>query len=350
MIVQFVLQTLSLTGGVRVVFEHAVRLRRRGHEVRLLVPRMRAPRGSVSLGRWKSYLYERWRGGAADGLRDYGLEDAVFHIDPGRPDSWPEAAATFATAWHTAEWLAAAPARVGRRLYLLQQYEAWTEGLRDRVDATWRLPLEKVVIAGWLERLAAERFGSAVKRIPNGVDGARFPRRTAPATDPLTVGMLYDIATWKGIDDGLKALSLVHQVNPSVHFLLFGRNRMRHRLPPTARYLREPRQRDLPALYRQMDVFANSSHSEGFSLVTLEAMSSGCVLVATAVGEVPEMGRVGQDYRMVPAHDPQAMAREILALCGDRQAIRAIADAGHRLASTYTWERATDALERILLT
>jgi len=349
MTIQFVLESLSLTGGVRVVFEHAVRLRRRGHQVRLLAPAMRAPWGSASLARWKGFLYEQWRKGAADGLREYGLEDAVVTIDPARPAGWPTADATFATAWITAEWLAAAPAHVGRRLYLLQQYEAWTDDLRERVDATWGSPLEKVVIAGWLQRLAAERFGASAQRIPNGVDMARFPRRTPSALGPVTVGMLYDIAPWKGAADGLEALSIVHQGDPSIRFLIFGRNRLRHRLPKTARYVREPRQRDLPELYRQMDVFVNSSHSEGFSLVTLEAMASGCALVATAVGEVPEMGRPGEDYRMVPARDPQAMAREVLALARDRHALGALADAGHRLASTYTWERATDALERILL-
>jgi len=349
MIIQFVLQSLQLTGGVRVVFEHAIRLRRRGHEVRLLVPPLRAPLRSFSWSRWKGFLYEQWSGGAADGLREYGLEDAVVAIDPAQSDSWPRADATFATAWLTAEWLLAAPSQVGRRLYLIQSYEAWTDDLRPRVDATWRSPLEQVVIAGWLQRMASERFGTIAQRIPNGVDASRFTRRSASGEGPITIGMLYDIAHWKGADDGIQALSLVHAADPTVRFLLFGRNRMRHRLPATARYVRDPRQRDLPELYRQMEIFVNSSHSEGFSLVTLEAMAAGCALIATAVGEVPEMGRVGDEYRMVPPRDPQAIAHEILALAGDRTLLDSIAERGYQLASTYTWERATDALERILV-
>lgn len=349
MIVQFVLQSLSLTGGVRVVFEHAVRLRKRGHEVRLLVPPTRAPWRRGALMQWKGYFYEKWRGAAAEGLQDYGLEEAVVALDPAQSGTWPAADATFATAWLTAEWLVAAPRRVGRRLYLLQQYEAWTDDLRERVDATWRAPLEQVVIAGWLQRLAAERFGSVAHRIPNGVDAARFPRRTTPRSAPVTVGMLYDIAPWKGAADGIEALAIVHRSEPSIRFLVFGRNRMRHVLPGNSRYIREPGPRDLPRLYGQMDVFVNSSHSEGFSLVTLEAMASGCALVATAVGEVPEMGRVGEAYRMVQPHDPPALAEAVLALGRDRCLLDSVAQAGHQLASTYTWDRATDALEGILL-
>lgn len=348
--IQFVLESLALTGGVRVVFEHAVRLRARGHQVRLLVPPSRAPWGTFTSAAWKRYLYERWRGGVADGLREYQLEDVVSTFDPTVPAQWPAADASFATAWPTAEWLLAAPPHVGRRLYLVQQYEAWTDDLRDRVDATWRAPLEKVVIAGWLQRLAVERFGSTAQRIPNGVDATRFQLRDgANDVGPATVGMLYDIAPWKGVADGVEALMRVQREDASVRFLLFGRNRLRHTLPRNTRYVREPRQRDLPGLYRQMDVFVNSSHSEGFSLVTLEAMASGCALVATAVGEVPEMGCVGKDYRMVPPHDPAALAAAILALVRDRRELASVAEHGHRLASTYTWERATQALEGILL-
>lgn len=349
MIIQFVLQSLALSGGIRVVFEHAVALRQRGHQVRLLVPPRGAPWGALSLTRWKGFLYERWRGGAAEGLREYGLESEVVEADLASPSAWPAADATFATAWRTAEWLAAAPSRVGRKLYLVQGYEAWTEELREPVDATWRLPLEKVVIAGWLQRLAAEQFGSPAHRIPNGVDPRRFPRRAVSSPGAITVGMMYDIAPWKGAIDGFEAFSLVHREERSVRFLIVGRHRLRHALPPNARYVRDPRQSTLPALYREMDIFVNSSHTEGFSLVTLEAMASGCALVATAVGEVPEMGRVGEDYRMVSVRDPQAIAHEVLAMVRDRARLTATAEAGHQLALTYSWARATDALERILL-
>ena len=92
----------------------------------------------------------------------------------------------------------------------------------------------------------------------------------------------------------------------------------------------------------------NPSHSEGFSLTILEAMACGCALVATAVGEVPEMGRPGVDYWMVPPHDPHAIAESVLELLRDTGRRRALAARGLRLAESYSWERATDQLEAIL--
>jgi glycosyltransferase involved in cell wall biosynthesis len=97
-----------------------------------------------------------------------------------------------------------------------------------------------------------------------------------------------------------------------------------------------------------MDVFLNSSHSEGFSLVILEAMACGIATVATAVGEVPEMGTPGRDYVMVPPKDSAALAAAASDLLSDPGRRAGIAAAGLALAGTYTWERATDQFERAL--
>jgi glycosyltransferase involved in cell wall biosynthesis len=349
--IQFIHQSLVLTGGTRVVFEHARGLRRKGHEVTLLAPRLRLPAsGPAPLPRWKHYLYERWSGRVEDGLREYGLADAVMRFDPARPDIAPAADVTIATAWETAEWLADMPSRVGTRDYLIQGYEAWTEDVRERVDRTWRLPFRRIVIAGWLERLARERFGETVwARIRNGVDAERFRPAASPASRPPVVGMLYDVSPWKGATDGVDALWRIHARRPETRFVLFGRARLRHRLPPHTRYVRDPQQSRLPDVYRSMDVFVNSSHSEGFSLVILEAMASGCALVATAVGETPEMGRPDHDYLMTPPRDPAALAEAVLTLLDDSDRRRSVATAGLALARRHDWPSATEALEQALL-
>jgi glycosyltransferase involved in cell wall biosynthesis len=345
--VQFVIEWPVLTGGIRVVFEHARGLIRRGHHVTLLVPPLRLPLGGSGLD-WRRYLYARLKGGIRDGLRSYDLEGTVATFDPRHPHAVPAADVVMATAWVTAEWVAAMPARAGRKFYLVQQYEAWTEEIRARVDATWKLPLRKIVIAGWLERVARDRFGEEAWRIPNGVDSERFHPRGRIEQEPGRVGMIYDTSSWKGADEGLRALFEVHRRVPRAPLLLLGRSRPRHAMPPGTQYVRDPRQSELPGIYRRADVFLSSSRSEGFSLVTLEAMASGCALVATAVGEVPEMGHPGKDYIMVPAGDADAMADAIVELLDDPARRRAVAASGVALARSYSWDRATTRLEEVL--
>jgi glycosyltransferase involved in cell wall biosynthesis len=347
--IQFVLEWPVMTGGVRVVYEHAVGLRARGHQVTILAPPIAIPRWGPGLERaWRRFLRERWTGEIRDGLRSYGLDSLVVPFDPGCLELVPEADAVVATAWLTAEWVAAMPERAGRKFYLVQQYEAWTESLRARVDATWRLPLRKIVISHWLQRLAAERFGEQVMRIPNGVDTRRFHPPPAATQREAEAGMLYEPLPWKGMEDGFAAIDEVARALPDARFLIFGRGRLRQRLPTASRYVRDPRQDELARLYGAAEIFMNPSHSEGFSLAILEAMACGCALVATAVGEVPEMGRPGEDYWMVPPRDSRAMGAAIIALLRDPARRRAMADAGQRLAASYTWGRATDMLENAL--
>jgi glycosyltransferase involved in cell wall biosynthesis len=348
--IQFVLNSLMLTGGVRVVYEHSRRLRSRGHQVRLLALRRRRPPLGAGAIPWKRYLVERWWGGVEDGLRSYGLADAVTWFDPVPGGSVPPADVVLATAWGTAQWVLDMPDSAGRKFYLVQGYEAWTEDIRAAVDETWRMPLRKIVIARWLERLAVERFGGTVWcRIPNGVDTERFRPGPARQGPPFTLAMIYDRNPHKAVEDGLAALWSIHRAEPRTRFVLFGRGRLRHRLPPGSRYVLDPRQSDLPRLYQDADLFVHSSHSEGFSLVTLEAMACGCALVCTAVGEAAEMGRPGEEYVLVPPGRPEELARAVIELLRDPPRLRAIGARGLALARRYNWEHATDLLEQALV-
>ena len=348
--ITFVIPSLVLTGGIRVVYEHSKRLIARGHRVALLAPALRPPAlFGGSLPAWKRFLYEGWLGGTRDALDAYGLRGAVAWFDPANPRGVPHADVVIATAWETAEWVAAMPASAGVKYYLVQGYEAWTEDITERVDRTWKLPLRKMVVAGWLERLARERFGETVwARIPSGVDCERFRPPPARPDSARSVGMIYEPAPWKGAKDGMAAMWSMHRADPTIRFVLCGRYRLRESPPPGTRYVNNPRQAYLPEVYRSCDIFLSPSLTEGFSLVTLEAMACGCALIATSVGEVPEMGRPGEEYIMVPPGDSESLAREALALLREPARRRAIAAAGLALARRYSWERATGLLERAL--
>ncbi|MDR2762996.1 MAG: glycosyltransferase family 4 protein [Planctomycetaceae bacterium] len=56
------------------------------------------------------------------------------------------------------------------------------------------------------------------------------------------------------------------------------------------------------------DVFVQSSRTEGFPCVNLEAMASGVPVVATSVGGVPEQIESGYSGILVPSENPSALA------------------------------------------
>jgi len=69
--------------------------------------------------------------------------------------------------------------------------------------------------------------------------------------------------------------------------------------------------RDLPELFRAMDVFAFPSLWEGFPIALLSAMAAGLPVIVTPVGGVPEVVKDGVNGLIVPAGDPAALAEAI---------------------------------------
>jgi glycosyltransferase involved in cell wall biosynthesis len=350
--VTWVLPFQRFTGGIRVVYEHSRQLLARGHDVTLVVPRedptLPGPRSLLQRARASAVdlLLER----SAAMLRYYGLAERV--VRPARldPATLPAGDVVIATSWHTADVVAAAPTSAGRGAYFVQHYEAFTPDVESAVDATWRLPLERIVIASWLARLARERFGvPAWGPVVNGVDLDQFHAEGRPEGGPPRVGMLYERIPWKGTDDGFEAVRLARADVPELRFSLYGRHRMQHPLRPGDSYVRSPSPARLSAFYRECALFLSPSWTEGCQLPPMEAMASGCAVVATNVGGIPDYAVSGVTALTAEPHDPPALARHLVALARDPSLRARIAQAGREHIERYSWPRATGELERILV-
>ncbi len=74
---------------------------------------------------------------------------------------------------------------------------------------------------------------------------------------------------------------------------------------------------NLIEFYCLLDFFVLPSLWEGMPLCILEAMCLGLPVIASAVGGVPELLTQGKDGLLVPARDPDALAKAILTVLGD---------------------------------
>jgi mannosyltransferase len=72
-------------------------------------------------------------------------------------------------------------------------------------------------------------------------------------------------------------------------------------------------QADVARWYRGLSVLVHPSHSEGFSLVLIEAMAAGCCVVASALPHVPAVVEHGRTGFLYPPGDVVAL-RELLAM------------------------------------
>ncbi len=339
---------IEVSGGMRVLFEYANRLHERGHAVTLVAPTTlvdgRAGGESLTerLAGWGRARITRRR------PRWFDLRTPLLVVPTLAQRHVPDADVTIATYWRTAEALARYGPRTGRPLYFVQGYEVWA-GERERVEATYRLPIAKVVVSSWLKRLLRERFGQhAAGPMVSGVnldhfhDGSRVEHAT-PA-----VGMVYRPTIWRGTQDGLHAVEIARRRHPGLRLVMFGQAWPAVDVPEGTEYHRDPPQSDLARIYARCDVWLNPSWHEGLPLPPMEAMACRCALVTTDVGVedyvVPERTAL-----VVPPRDGESLARALVRLLDEPALRRDLADAGWAHIRTFTWEAAVERFEAAIL-
>jgi glycosyltransferase involved in cell wall biosynthesis len=238
----------------------------------------------------------------------------------------------------------------GKKLYLIQHLETWL-GSVEQVMATWKAPLEKIVIARWLEAVAHE-LGESCNYIPNGLDFTKFGCDLRPEDrSPMRTAMLFNHSLpWKGSADGLSALVSLKEKYPGLEAEFFGINERPSDLPDWIIYHKTPAQEELRRIYNRASIFLAPSHSEGWGLPPCEAMMCGAAVVATDIGGHREFCEDGNTALLVPAENPKAIAEAVEKLMNDSDLRLKMARSGHLSIQKFTWDAACDAFERVLLT
>jgi L-malate glycosyltransferase len=206
----------------------------------------------------------------------------------------------------------------------------WTRRLCDRVVA--------VSEAARLALIERERCDpERIVVIENGVDCDRFkPRdpvgiRRALGISPAgrVIGGMGRLSPKKGFQDLIAAAALLDSAGMPVELVLVGDGPERARLEQQAhdagldgrtRFLGH--RGDVEDLYPVFDVFVLPSYEEGSPNVLLEAMASGCPVVATAVGGTPAILGEPPVGRLVAPGDPAAVAASLEELLRDPAARR----------------------------
>jgi len=96
--------------------------------------------------------------------------------------------------------------------------------------------------------------------------------------------------------------------------------------------------RELASLYRAASVVVLASNHEGFGLPALEAMACGAPVVATTVGNIPDLA--GDVALLVPPRDPAALAGALRMVLEDDDLAGRMRAVGPQRAAAYTWSRA----------
>ncbi len=343
--ITFVLPFAYFTGGVRVVIDHASRLRARGHTTTTVFPCLpywfQDARGVHSgLRPWLGGLRRNLlRGGLTPGQPVRGEMQRVPWVDAA---FLPDADVVVATAWPTAYSVARLPRAKGVPCYLVQHREI-DSGPVARVDATYRLPLHRIAISHDTQRRLRSEVGVEVEDVAaGGTDVAFWSGGGVPAAGRAGVLIPLHDGERKGAADGISALARVHRARPDVPVRAFGPRRRRD-VPAWIEYVERPSDVDLRALYVRSRVFVFASRFEGFGLPPLEAMAAGCCVVSTRVGAVPDFAQDGETALLVEPGDVEGLAERVLQALGDEPRAARIGACAAEAARAHDLDRSTDA-------
>lgn len=352
--INFISPPPDRSGGQRVIATYANLLRARGHEVLVLSPPRAKPqiraiaRSLIRDRKWPAV------GPTSSHYSDMGVDFRLLdHHRPVVDPDVPDADIVIATWWETAEWVMNLSAAKGTKVYFVQHHEVFDFLPVARSRATYRLPIQKVVVAQWLADTIRNEYGDPTAQVvPNSVDLQLFRANVRGRNLQPTVGFMYAPQTFKGTDISLDAISRARKSIPDLRVIAFGHSRPRKELPLPSRteYHINPPQETIRSIYERCDAWLFGSRSEGFGLPILEAMACRTPVIGTPAGAAPGLLAGGGGYLVKP-EDPEDMAAAIVRLCGlSDDHWRKISEAAYSTSSQYTWDDATDLFETVLQT
>jgi GT2 family glycosyltransferase/glycosyltransferase involved in cell wall biosynthesis len=333
----YVLKGGGLCGGVKVVLEHASRLRAHGHNVSIyyLDGELDCFQRQVPAIRFDSVAALK---SALDCFR--GIKVATWY--------------------ETAPWVAESLRPGDRGYYLVQDIEecyCTTSEETRAVRATYRLGLRPITESIWGRDQLKQRFGRESVFVGIGLDFDAF--QPIPATrEPHCI--LTQARTWsaggaagarlKGWETARETVSRCFELNPRTTLMTFsmeGRPACLSSLPHS--HFQLPSDSALAKLYSQAGLYLLTSTHEGFGLTAAEAMACGCPVVATYAQGNEEFCIDGHTALMAPAGDVEQLARHCLTLQSDQALATELAKTARRFISDYSWDRVIDRLEREFL-
>lgn len=321
----FVLQTMGMSGGIKIVFEHAERLAARGFAV------------------------EVW------GLDHHGVpwevtDNIKIHTfknyDRMSFALAQEEAIKVATWWETAfpVWLASV--RKGIPVYFIQEFETWFYPddivSQASVVSCYRKEFRNMTTSKY-NHAEITALGLKATAIPCGYDDKTYrPIKNMAREKNVLLGVGRRFFQ-KNFEFTLKAWQSLGDEKPKMW--LFGIEPDMAKLDPNIKYYTKPSNEEVNKLYNQATVFVQTSRHEGFSLPILEAMAAGCPVICTDAHGNQDFCKDGKNCLMVDHDDVEGLSKKIKRLLKDKNLQISLSREGIKTAKKYSWDVITDRVE-----
>jgi lipopolysaccharide/colanic/teichoic acid biosynthesis glycosyltransferase/glycosyltransferase involved in cell wall biosynthesis len=242
--------------------------------------------------------------------------------------------------------------------WLLRRMERMLAHLSDRIIAVSEQVKQDLVRYGVAppEKISVIPLGFDLRPfLDNAAHRGALHRELGLTNGARLVGIVGRIFPIKNHRLFLEAAAHVAAEDWSARFVVVGDGVLRPQMEARARSLGIAERvtftgwrRDLHRIYPDLDVLVVSSRNEGTPVSAIEAMASGCPVVATRVGGLPDLIDDGETGHLVPSEDAPALAAAILRVLRDRDAARRMAEAAcERVSERFRAERLIGDMERL---
>ena len=350
-------------GGVTEHVHHtAVELRRRGHDVTIITSHfMRGEMPTEGIERIGHNLLIPFNGAFVDLAVGFRLSAQLRRVLRRHDFDILHTHAPLVPTLPLMAIKAATCAQVGTfhttagRSRVLEFAHSYLEPVVAKLDA-------RIAVSPTARDFAAMHFPGDYDIVPNGVDIERFRPDVEPFAewrDPERVNVLFvgRLDPRKGVHQLIAAMpEVVRLTGGKARLLVVGNSYLRPKLEAAVsgearghvHFLGHVPSTDLPRWYRTGDVFVSpATGNESFGIVLVEAMASGCAVIASDIPGYLSVVRPGDNAETVPPGDVPALARAIAALALDAPRREQLAARGRECSLAFSWPRVTDRIEAI---
>lgn len=339
----YLLESTYLSGGVRVVFDQARALAKKGHQVRI-----RSLKGDHSWYPYHVYV-------------EYVVSlDIPFDISD-QPD------AIICTYWTTVKY--GLNLKIEPIFHFCQGYEGnfpELESYKRQIDQTYNQNIPKITIGEWVSKQLIYNFGQdkfPIHCIGQIVDTSLFrpkwPSRSFKiflkkkrSPQILMVGDCFIFS--KGIEDGLQAISLLRKRGYSMSLTRVATIRDTYNeecnITQVDKYYLRIDPKQMALLYRQSDILlAPTRAEEGFGLPFAEALASGLPAVATKIPSYLSFDQKKDYACFVDINDVQGMAEAVSLVLNNHRLSNKLKKRGPKLVQKrFSAETVASRLEQVI--
>jgi glycosyltransferase involved in cell wall biosynthesis len=333
-------------GGFRVIYEYANRLSLLGYSVHLTYP-LKTQFMKYRFPYWIRVLMAYIEGFGTNKWFSFNPAITMSYVPSIEDRYMPDADVVLVTWWATALEVGKLSDRKGKKINLIQGFEDW-EGHKELLYSSYDMHgTVNVVVASYLKDMVSKYTNNRTVLIANGIDSKKF-HISAPVEkrNRASVCMVYSLQKIKGSEYGVEALKIVKRRLPELEVRLFGICPAPKGLPEWMSYQREPA--DLCGFYNNNAIFISNSLTEGFGLVSVEAMLCGCALACTDIAGHKEYAINGETALLAEPENPSDMAEKVIELIENGSKRIALALNGNSYAQQFSWDIAVEKMDTLI--